>query len=46
MAKKRKRLSPAERAEWKLRSERTERVLLERIAYYDAKLAEQKRAGD
>jgi len=38
MAKKRKKMTPEERAEWEARSEKTLRMLKERIDYYDAKL--------
>jgi hypothetical protein len=38
MAKKRKKLTPEQLAEWKRRSERSERVLRERIAYHEARM--------
>jgi len=45
MGKKRKKLTAEERAEWMLRSERTQRMLVERIAFHEAKLAAERRAA-
>jgi hypothetical protein len=38
MAKKRKKWSPEERAEWEARHQRTLAMLQERIDYYEAKI--------
>jgi hypothetical protein len=38
MAKKRKKWTPEERAEWEARSQRTLAMLQERIDYYEAKI--------
>jgi hypothetical protein len=41
MAKKRKKWTPEERAEWEARYERTMAMLQERIDYYEAKIKAQ-----
>jgi hypothetical protein len=47
MGKKRKRrISPEESAYAEARYEHTTRLLQERIAYHEAKMAEEKRAGE
>jgi hypothetical protein len=38
MARKRKKMTPEQRAEWEARSEKTLRMLRERIDYYERKL--------
>ena len=38
MAKKRNKMTPEERAAWEARSEKTLRMLQERIDYYEAKI--------
>jgi len=40
MAKKRKKWTPEERAEWEARSAKTLAMLQERIDYYEAKIKE------
>jgi hypothetical protein len=45
MKRKRKKMTPEERAAWEARSEETLRKLQERIAYHEAKLAEERRAA-
>ena len=40
MAKKRKKMTPEERAEWEARHERTMSMLRERIDYYEARIRE------
>ncbi len=46
--KKRRRMSPEERATWEARSEKITRKLHERIAYHEARLREEqeKRSGE
>lgn len=46
MGKKRKKLTPELRAEWKARSDRVTRLLRERIAYHEARLADGRGSGD
>lgn len=45
MKRKRKKLTPEERAEIEERGRRVERMLRERIAYHEAKIAEEERAA-
>jgi hypothetical protein len=45
MARKRRKMTPEERAAWEARSQETLRKLQERIAYHKAKLAEERRAA-
>ena len=42
MGKKRKKMTPEERAEWEARTEETLRMLQERIDYYEKKLGPSK----
>jgi hypothetical protein len=43
--KKKARMTPEERAAWEARAQETLRKLQERIAYHEAKLAEERRAA-
>jgi hypothetical protein len=45
MKRKRKKMTPEERAAWEARYEETTRKLEERIAYHKAKLEEERRAA-
>jgi hypothetical protein len=45
MAKKRKRMTPEEYAEWKAENERVRGMLQERIDYYAAKIKAKEQAG-
>jgi hypothetical protein len=45
MKRKRKKMTPEERAAWEARYEETTRKLEERIAYHTAKLEEERRAA-
>jgi hypothetical protein len=46
VAKKRGGMSPEEWAEWEARSDRTTRLLEERLAYHEAKIAEENAARE
>lgn len=45
MKRKRKKMTPEERAAWEARYEEGQRKLLERIEYHKAKLAEERAAA-
>jgi hypothetical protein len=45
MKRKRKKMTPEERAEREARSQKVTRMLEERIAYHEAKLEEERRAA-
>lgn len=46
MAKRKKKMTPEERAEFKRLDEEGKRQLRERIAYHEAKLAEERRLAE
>ena len=45
MKRKKGKMTPEERAAWEARYQETQRKLQERIAYHEAKLAEERRAA-